>query len=91
VQEEQSGVGWIARSDVGKLSSTGETHSSLGGRAHVEIPFCCLEPEFNSDERREFPTLPKSVGRSSHARAVRAATGLGEYCSEMLLAHQGRG
>jgi hypothetical protein len=25
VQEEQSGIGWIARGEIGKLGSTGET------------------------------------------------------------------
>lgn len=68
-QEKQSGIGWIARSDIGKLGSTGETHSAL--QAHARIPFCGLELEFNSNERREFRMLPKSVWPVFlHGRAV---------------------
>jgi hypothetical protein len=33
----------------------------LGGQSHVKIPFCRLELEFNSNERREFRMAPKSV------------------------------
>lgn len=71
VQEEQSGVGWIARSNVGKLGSTGETHSVLSGQSHVKVPFCRLELELNSNERREFRMLPKSVWPVFlHGRAI---------------------
>lgn len=63
VQEEKSEVGWIARSEIGKLGSIGETHSAWGGQAHARISFCPLEMGLNSTERREFRILPKSQPR----------------------------